>query len=118
MITLPNIKESFEKIAMDIIGPLPHSQARHRYVLVVYDYTTRYPEAMLLWTSSIPKEILTEEGSNMTSQQLAKIYRLLHVHLIQTTPYHLETDGLEACFNKTLKALPRKAIVDEGKDWD
>jgi len=89
MITLPNIKESFEKIAMDIIGPLPHSQARHRYVLVVYDYTTRYPEAMLLWTISIPKEILTEEGSNMTSQQLAKIYRLLHVHLIQTTPYHL-----------------------------
>jgi len=35
MITLPNIKEPFEKIAMDIIGPLPHSQAGQRYVLVV-----------------------------------------------------------------------------------
>lgn len=72
MITLPNIEEPFEKIAMDITGPLPHSQAGHRYVLVVYDYATRYPEAMLLWTIGIPKEILTEVGSNITSQQLAK----------------------------------------------
>lgn len=90
---------------MDIIGPLPHSRAGHRYVLVVCDYATRYLEVMPLWTIDtehvaeelvkmfamvgIPKEILTEEGSNITCQLLAKIYCLLHVHPIRTTPYHL-----------------------------
>ena len=66
----------------------------------------------------IPKEILTDQGTNFTSQLLAEIYRLLHVHPIRTTPYHPQTDGLVERFNKTLKALLRKAAVDEGKDWD
>ena len=33
----------FERIAMDIVGPLPRSHAGHRYILVVCDYATRYP---------------------------------------------------------------------------
>ena len=34
----------------------------------------------------IPEEILTDQGSNFTSQLLAEIYQLLHVHPIRTTP--------------------------------
>ena len=36
----------------------------------------------------IPKEILTDQGSNFVSQLLTEIYRLLHIHPIRTTPYH------------------------------
>lgn len=32
---------------MDIVGPLEKSSAGHRYILVVSDYATRYPEAFL-----------------------------------------------------------------------
>ena len=66
----------------------------------------------------IPKEILTDQGSNFTSQLLTEIYRLLHVHPIQTTPYHPQTDGLVERFNKTLKSLLQKGTADVGKDWD
>eukprot|EP00731_Ephydatia_muelleri_P002368 Em0001g2368a len=36
------------RVAMDIVGPLPRSKAGHRYILVLCDYATRYPEAIAL----------------------------------------------------------------------
>ena len=119
---------------MDIVGPLPRSRSGNRYVLGICDYATRYPEAVAMRTIDaenvaeelvklfarvgIPSEILTDQGSNFTSQLLAELYRLLHVRPIRTTPYHPQTDGLVERFNQTLKAMLRKVAVQEGKDWD
>lgn len=33
------------------------------------------------------------------SQLLAELYKLLHINAIQTSPYHLQTDGLVERFN-------------------
>ena len=33
---------------MDIVGPLPRSRSGNRYMLVMCDYATRYPEAIPL----------------------------------------------------------------------
>ena len=65
----------------------------------------------------IPKEILTDQGSNFTSQLLAEVYRFLHVKGLRTSPYRPQTDGLIERFNKTLKML-HKSVVEDGKDWD
>ena len=46
MTSLPVIDIPFERVAMDIDDPLPHSCDRHRYILVMYEYATRYPEAV------------------------------------------------------------------------
>lgn len=43
MINLP-----FSRIAMEVIGPLPHSSTGHQYILVFIDYTTQYPDAVPL----------------------------------------------------------------------
>ena len=66
----------------------------------------------------IQQEILTDQGANFISQLLRKVYRLLHVQPIRTSPYHPQTDGLVECFNQTLKAMLRRAATDEGRDWD
>ena len=66
----------------------------------------------------VPQEILTDQGSNFTSQLLAELYRMLHVKPIRTTPYHPQTDGLVERFNQTLKLMLRKTTAKEGKDWD
>ena len=103
-VPLPVIGEPFARIAMDIVGPLPRSRAGHKYILVVCDYATRYPETIPMKTIDaervaeelvkifsrvgIPREILTDQGSNFTSHLLTEIYRFLHVHPIRTTPYH------------------------------
>ena len=134
LIPLPIVDSPFERIAMDIVGPLPRSRTGNRYVLVVCDYATRWPEAvplksidaghvaeelMVLFSRvGVPKEILTDQGSNFTSQLLKEVYRLLSIKPIRTSPYHPQTDGLVERFNQTLKAMLRRTATDEGKDWD
>ena len=67
---------------MDLIGPFDRSTQGYRFVLVLMDYATRYPEAVPLRNISaksvaqalfqiisrvgIPKEILTDQGMFMS----------------------------------------------------
>ena len=137
LIPLPIIAQPFSRIAMDIIGPLPKSRNGNRYVLVVCDYATRYPEAVALRSIDaatiaeelvkifsrvgIPHEILTDQGANFTSQLLTELYRMLHIRPIRTTSYHPQTDGLVERFNHTLKFMLRKSLGGKRKstkDWD
>ena len=48
LIPLPVMSEPFERVAIDIIGPLPRSRSGKRYILVLCDYATHYPEAVAL----------------------------------------------------------------------
>ena len=97
LVPLPVVSTPFQKIAMDIIGPLPQSRSGYRYILVICDYATRYPEAIPLRSIDaehiaeelikvfarvgIPEEILTDQGSNFTSKLLSEFYQLLRLKL-------------------------------------
>ena len=99
LVPLRVISVPFERIAMDIVGPLPRSSHGNRYVLVVCDYATLYPEAMAMrsveaeWVAEelmtpfarvgIPKEILTDQGTNFTSMLLTT----RTVSFVTHTPY-------------------------------
>ncbi|KAL0170804.1 hypothetical protein M9458_035400, partial [Cirrhinus mrigala] len=121
---LPVISAPFRRIAMDIVGPLEKSSAGHRYILVVSDYATRYPEAFplrsittpkiihalvqLFSRFSIPKEILTDQGTNFTLRLMGQLNKQLGITM----------DGLVERFNQTLKNMLRKFVADTGRDWD
>ena len=134
LISLPVMEEPFERIAMDIVGPLPKTKQRHRYILVICNYATRYPDAIPLkkFTApeiaeklveyfsrhGIPKEILSDQGTNFTSALLKELYQMIGASPIQTSPYHLQTDGLVERFNQTLKQMLRKLVDGEGHEWN
>ena len=77
---------------MDIIGPLPHSRSGKRYVLVICDYATRYPEAIPLHSTDashiveeligafarvgIPSEILTDTKCYISIQ--SRLHPTIH----------------------------------------
>ena len=63
LVPLPIIDVPFERIAMDIIGPLLKSRCGNRYVLVNCDYATCWPEAIPL--KSIDAEHIAEELMTM-----------------------------------------------------
>ena len=89
LIQLPIMGEPFKRIAMDVVGPLPKTKQGHRYLLAICDYATRYPEAYplkkftapavvielidLFSRHGIPEEILTDQGTNFTSQLLQEL---------------------------------------------
>ena len=56
------VEEPFCQIAMDIMGPLPKSCSGKKYVWVICDYATRYPEAVALISTDaehIAEELVT-----------------------------------------------------------
>ena len=131
---MPLIELPFQRIAMDVVGPLPRSRLGNKYILTICDYATRYPEAIALPSTEasriakelvslfsrvgIPEEILTDQGSNFMSVLLQEIYQLLGISRIRTSPYHPQTDGLVERFNGTLKAIMKKFTSRNKKDWD
>ena len=48
LLPLPIMDIPFKRIAMDIVSPLPRSRSGNKYLLVLCDYATRYPEAIPL----------------------------------------------------------------------
>ena len=46
MVPMPLINKPFQRIAMDLVGPLPWTQCGNHFILC--DYMTRYPEAIAL----------------------------------------------------------------------
>ena len=66
----------------------------------------------------VAQEILTDQGSNFTSQLLKELYRMLKITPIQTSPYHPQTDGLVERFNATLKSMLKKMSKDDLSEWD
>ena len=106
------------------------------YLLCVIN-ATRYPEAFALKSVDaenvaealmtmfsrvgVPKEILTDQGTNFTSKLLAELYRLLQVKAVRTvltTRRPMAYACMVERFNRTLKNMLRKTVTDEGKDWD
>ena len=132
MVSMPLIEQPFQRIAMDVVGPLTRTQRGNRFILTICDYATRYPEAIalpsveaprvakelvnLLSHVGIPDEILTDQGINFMSTMMEAIYRLLHIKRIRTTPYHPQTDGLVERFNGTLKGMLKKFVSRNQKD--
>ncbi len=131
---LPIIGIPFERLGMDIIVPVERSCSGNRFILVITDYATRYPEVFPLRTVKakpvatclvqlfsrvgFPAEILTEQGTNFMSTLLKQVYQLLGIKSLRTTPYHPQTDGLTERFNQTLKQMLRKFVSETGRDWD
>lgn len=103
-------------------------------MLVITDYGTKYPEVFPLKSVKartvafslvqffsrvgFPREMLTDQGTNFMSNLLKKVYQLLGIKSVRTTPYHPQTDGLTERFNQTLKQMLRKFVNETGSDWD
>lgn len=51
---MPIIEQPFAWIAKDFVGPLLRSARGHRFLLVIVDYATRYPEAIPLCGMHVP----------------------------------------------------------------
>ena len=119
---LPIIKDPFSRVAMDVFDPLPKTKAGNKYVLVLMDYTYKWPEAHALRNMTtetvvkclidmtarvgIPEEVLTENGSNFVSKTMREYCTTMGIEQIKTSLYHPQTDGIR--FSAILKRLLRK----------
>ena len=130
---LPPIGEPFQRVAIDIVGPLPRTKRGNKYVLTIMDHATRYPEAVPLkridaatvaeelctvfTRLGLPSEILSDQGSNFLSDLMTQVTEILGITRLKTSPYHPQTNGMLERFHLTLKSMVRKT-ADDKREWD
>ena len=100
-----------ERVALDVIGPLPRTDRGNRFILVISDYFTRWAEAYPIpdhkaqmvagklvdeWISryGIMQTLHSDQGRDFESDVFQSVVKLLGIHKTRTTPYHPESDGL------------------------
>ena len=125
---------SFDKVAMDIVGPLPKTMRGNEYILTLQDQLTKFcmgiplpdqtsetiAEAFVdkfICVLGAPKAILTDQGRNFISELMKKIAKLFRIRKFRTTAFHPQSNGsLERSHHALGEYL--KQYANEQKQWD
>ena len=124
-----------ERLAVDVMGPLPRSDKGNRYVLVVCDYFTKWTEAFampnqeaetvaqilvkeVICRFGVPYSLHSDQGTNFESTLFQQVCQILGIHKTRTTAYHPQSDGLVERFNRPLQAMIATYVKDDQTDWD
>lgn len=133
---LPSIpSRPFERVALDILGPLPQTPRKNQYILVIGDYFSKWTEAFPLpnqeactvakvlteeWVCrfGVPRSLHSDQGRNFESTLFKELCDLLRMHKSHTSPYHPQSDGLIERFNRTLLDMLSFFVEDNQLNWD
>ena len=130
-----NVGSPFDRVQMDILGPLPISSSGNRFLLVVIDCFTKWVEAFplkncrartiaevfvnqLVSRHGVPLEVHTDQGKNFESKIFKELVNLLGIKKTRTTPLHPQSDGQVERQHQTILNYLSKFISENQKDWD
>lgn len=124
-----------ERVALDLIGPLPLSHKGNKYVLIVSDYFTKWAEGYpipdmetttivdnfvtnFVCRFGVPRQIHTDQGRQFESGLFKELCKKFSIDKTRTTPFRHQRDGLVERFNRTLEDILSKYVSQNQKDWD
>ena len=125
------IGRSFERIGIDLVGPLPITTRTNRYIIVATDYLTRWPEAKavpdaeantlaqfifeeIICRHGTPKIILSDQGRNFISETIRILCEKFLIKHKFSSPYHPQTNGMVERLNRTLcESLAKAKETDD-----
>ena len=119
---------------MDCIGPLDQPSAQgHKYCLCIVDSCTRWPSVYMLKSLSakavcdalvdlfplvgVPKVIVSDRGTNFTSQLTQEMLKCLGCSPRFNTPGHPEASGMMEWFNQTCKNMLSHVVQQHQRKW-
>ena len=125
----------FEKITVDIVGPLPVTHRGNKYLLTIQDDLSKFlvitpiprqdaatiSRALCKHFINIfgtPKIILTDQGKNLISGVFKELCKCLGISKINSTAYRPQTQGALERSHRTLNEYLRSFISAKQTNWD
>ena len=124
-----------ERLALDVLGPLPCTRMGNKYILIVADYFSKWVEAFpmpnqeastvadllvkeVVCRFGVPLLIHSDQDRNFESAVFTEMCQMLGMYKTRTTPYHPQSDGMVERFNRTLEEQLAKFVDYHQRDWD
>ena len=124
-----NIGTLLERVALDILGPLPDSDRGNKYVLIIGDYFSKWTEAYAIPNQEamtvarvlveefmarfgIPRQIHSDQGRNFEPKVFHEMCKLLGMDKTRTTPLLPQSDGMVERFNRTIEGMLSKFVAE------
>ena len=126
----------WQKVAVDLVGPMPETARGSKWILVLTDHFTRWQDAIAIPDATapvvattldervfcylgLPEQIHTDQGAQFESQLMAELCQLWKVTKTRTTPYHPQANGVVERNNRLLGDSLRTLLLDKGQEeWD
>ena len=126
--------KAFDKISMDIVGPLPKTQKGNKYILTIQDLLTKYSIGIpmegissaeiadvfvkrFICRFGSPRAILTDQGANFTSSLMKKVAKRFRIKRYTTSAYHPQSNGsIERSHHVLTEYL--KLYIENSGNWD
>ena len=132
--TTQHVGFRFERIAMDLCGPLEPTAAGNRYMLVIGDYFSKFTmpiavqnkkqetiaEALVTrWISlfGIPDVICTDRGRKFDNLLMRELCERFHITKSRTCSYHPASNGVIERYNSSFAQIVG-TLCNEQQQWD
>jgi hypothetical protein len=129
------VGKPFDRVGIDIVGPLSITPTGNRYIVVATEYLTKWPEARaikdtkattiakfiyeeIICRHGCPKVLLSDQGTPFCNELVDSLCKLMTIRHRLSSAYHPQTNGLTERFNKTLCTTLAKYVSDYGDTWD
>ena len=128
-LTQYNVRSLMERVAIDVLGPLPTSEGGNKYLLITADYFMKWVEGYALSNQEtvtiadvlvkkfvcrfcVPCLSTQIKGVNFESAIFGETCRLLGINKTRTTPLHPQSYGMVEGFNQTIENQLSKYVED------
>lgn len=135
MVITTTARAPFEKIFLDIVGPITTSYRNNSYILTIQDDLTKYSLALpipkhdantiakefvekFVCFHGAPKCIVSDQGADFLSKVFSACCKLLKIEKFHTSAYHPQADGALERSHRTLAEYLRHYVDKNLQDWD
>ena len=124
-----------EKVCIDILGPLPLTRQKHKYILVITDIFTKWTEAVPLPDQEArtvtkafvdtfvsrfgtPLQVHSDQGRNFEAKIFQEMCTYLQIEKTKTTSLRPQANGSVERFNRTLINMLSMYCQNDQTQWD
>jgi len=124
----------FQRLHIDFLGPLETTPEGYKYILLIVDAYSKWPEAFPLASTDAtevawvlyreifcrygaPDMLLSDRGQNFMSKLITELCAIFQVTRLRTSSYHAQTNAQCERFNSFLASSLRTLCGKGTNDW-